>query len=132
MTQEKFEQGFNDSELEEIMEEIESLEDEPTNAAGQASETASNEAPVEDADSSNVISLGNEPSGTTDHSGASNASLDFAVSGDLNLSMNFHVGGQKINLTVNENQGFVISLPGGAKFNVPLAGVKTKAGDKVG
>lgn len=46
--------------------------------------------------------------------------MDFSVSGQMNLKLNFWVNGQSIELHVSEEDGFVIEMEGGAKFSLPV------------
>ena len=154
MTDEKFEQGFNDSELEEIMEEIESLEEdailedsgpeevvveskhEDSQEAEVVAEPVQEEVIVESAQEdppseevSNVASLSKDHHQSTSSAPAS-TSMDFSVNGEMSLNMGFHINGQRIDLTIDANHGFVIDLPGGARFNVPLSQGDLKKNDK--
>ena len=49
--------------------------------------------------------------------------MDFSVSGQMNLKLNFKVNGTWVGLHVSEDEGFVIEMEGGAKFTLPV-GVK--------
>ena len=110
MTDEKFEQGFNDSELEEIMEEIESLEDDATNDMSEPEEVSA-ESNVESAheEVASVVPIRNDIT-QSDNAKPASTSMDFSVNGEMSLNMGFHINGQQIDLTIDAEQGFVISL----------------------
>lgn len=54
-------------------------------------------------------------------------SMSFNVEGDMKLSMSFHVSGKEFNVWVDEKDGFVIELDGGAQFKVPIDQAHKKA-----
>lgn len=54
-------------------------------------------------------------------------SMSFCVEGDMKLSMSFHVSGKEFNVWVDEKDGFVIELDGGAQFKVPIDQAHKKA-----
>jgi hypothetical protein len=147
------EQGFNDSELQDIMSEIESLErefveDEAAPVAEAESESPSSdeyfeeEAPeVEPAE--RVVSIGKSApaapvSGHAPH-------VDFTASGPMNFTMSFQMGEAEVGLNVDRESGLtlvmdqvefhvgaegcVVHMPGGAKFTLPFstAGSSRKA-----
>ena len=57
-------------------------------------------------------------------SDAPHSQVDFNVSGNLNLQLNFSVGDKKIHLYISEDNGLNIEMPGGVRFSVPLDDVK--------
>lgn len=56
------------------------------------------------------------------------STMSFKVSGDMTIELNFSVAGQDISITVNEQSGLVIGVPGGGQFTLP---VNSKAVKKV-
>ncbi len=52
--------------------------------------------------------------------------LDFSVAGQMNLKLNFTVGGQTIGLHVSETDGLVIEMMGGARFILPMGEIAAK------
>lgn len=52
--------------------------------------------------------------------------LDFSVAGQMNLKLNFTVGGQTIGLHVSEADGLVIEMMGGARFILPMGEIAAK------
>jgi len=52
--------------------------------------------------------------------------LDFCVAGQMNLKLNFTVAGQTISLYVNDNDGMVIEMMGGARFTIPMGDTASK------
>lgn len=54
-------------------------------------------------------------------------SMSFKVEGDMKLSMSFFVAGKEFNVWVDEKDGFVIELDGGAQFKVPMHHAGKKA-----
>ncbi len=46
--------------------------------------------------------------------------MDFSVSGKMNLKLNFKIGGHQVQLHVNEKDGFIIEMEGGAQFSLPM------------
>lgn len=51
---------------------------------------------------------------------ATQTSMDFQVSGQMNLKLNFAVGGNNVTLSISEGSGLVIEMGGGIKFTVPI------------
>ena len=108
MSEDKLDQGFNDSELEEIMEEIESLEeDELVQGKNNSSVDTDN----------NVVEISKNKKPT---SGKQKSSMELAVTGDMELNITFNLAGQKVDLVLDGEEGFCIQLPGGAQFKVPF------------
>lgn len=54
-------------------------------------------------------------------------SMSFKVEGEMKLSMSFFVAGKEFNVWVDEKDGFVIELDGGAQFKVPMHHAGKKA-----
>ncbi|MGK0367995.1 MAG: hypothetical protein ACI9QD_001135 [Thermoproteota archaeon] len=46
--------------------------------------------------------------------------MSFQVEGEMKLSMSFMVSGKQFDVCVDEEDGFVITLDGGAQFKVPI------------
>lgn len=116
--------SFNDQELSDIMKEIEALEEDFQN--GDAKVEASSEIIEELAvmDEKQAIPQTNktEPSvvhmkPVTPHRTAS--AMSFKVSGDLNLDLQFDIGGKVVSLSVTQT-GLTIEMEGGMTFTVPV------------
>jgi hypothetical protein len=54
------------------------------------------------------------------HPSGAHSSMSFTVSGDMTVDLSFNVGGNVVSIQVNEQEGLVIGMEGGAKFSVPL------------
>jgi hypothetical protein len=52
--------------------------------------------------------------------GTAHSSMQFQVEGDMKLQMSFFVAGKEFSVWVDEEDGFVIQLDGGAQFKVPI------------
>ncbi len=119
--------GFNEAELEDIMNEIENLEKELVD------ESPKEEAQVPAAEVEKVVPMRPAPVeapvarpaavAQAPVSGAP-TSMDLSVAGTMGVELSFKVGEQTIQLKVSEQDGLVIELAGGAKFCVPLQGAK--------
>ena len=125
--------GFNDTELEDIMSEIENLEQEhvaePKSAeAPEVTESedvmepvvaeshmAEVEAQHVEVKKENVLPINNSNGGKPCHS-----KMDFSISGDMQIQLSFTVAGQVVKLHVDEESGFKIEMDGGATFCLPL------------
>ncbi len=55
-----------------------------------------------------------------DESTACATEMDFSVSGEMKLKLNFSISGQHIGLVINKENGLVIEMDGGAKFSLPI------------
>ena len=51
---------------------------------------------------------------------ATESGLEFAVHGDLDMKLKFMVGGKHVTLFIDGDEGLVIELDGGARFNIPV------------
>ncbi|MDB9786885.1 hypothetical protein OAB57_02160 [Bacteriovoracaceae bacterium] len=51
---------------------------------------------------------------------AEHSKMELSVSGSLDITLNFLVADQKVNLRVDRNEGLIIELDGGARFCVPI------------
>lgn len=135
--------SFNDQELSDIMKEIEALEDdfsepeetltsplmeelahldetESIPVSAQVEEPVSTQAPV----SAKVVALEEvRPVATATPApkaqSEASTSMSFKVQGQLNLELQFDIGGKVISLEVTE-EGLNIQMEGGMKFYVPV------------
>lgn len=128
--------NFNDQELSDIMKEIEALEDNFQSEggkmeaeAGPVAELVEETAPVhiqeapqlaetctpEYKEEPKIFPMSSHPKAK--HS--SQTSMSFKVAGDLNLELQFDVGGKMVSMEVNEG-GLYINMEGGMTFTVPL------------
>jgi len=57
--------------------------------------------------------------------------MNFAVSGNMDLQLNFKVGDQHIMLYLNQQDGLTIEAEHGMKFTIPLGDVATSAKRKI-
>ena len=117
------EQGFNDTELEDIMNEIESLENEYSEDNIETTqEVVAMSDPIEEEmneSSAEVVSI--------DHAKESHAhagepvSMEFNVSGHMNMHLKFNVEGKWVSVKLAESEGLVVETEDGAKFCLPLS-----------
>ncbi len=115
--------SFNDEELSDIMKEIEALEDEfkdegdfVTSPVLEELAALSEEKAVPQA-MAKILNF--EPQTTPVQKTTSGTSMSFKVQGDLNLELQFDIGGKIVSLAVSE-KGLTIQMDGGMTFNVPL------------
>jgi hypothetical protein len=115
--------GFNDQELSDIMKEIEALEDEfktegdlVTSPVLEELAALSEEQSIPQA-KAKILSFA--PKATPTQTTTSGTSMSFKVQGDLNLDLQFDIGGKIVSLAVSE-MGLTIQMDGGMTFNVPL------------
>lgn len=112
--------SFNDQELSDIMKEIEALEEDFPAEEEKAKPTAVlhelSELPEQKA-----IPL--KPVKEETFVAKSPAAMSFKVQGDLNLELEFEVGGKFVSLQVAED-GLTITLDGGMTFKVPVSDKK--------
>jgi len=123
--------SFNDQELSDIMKEIESLEEEFSGAdetdTVEASSVMEELAEMEEEKSipfatrsqAEVLPFGKKSTPAATQTKTS-TSMSFKVQGDLNLELQFEVGGKTIMLEVSEG-GLNIKMDGGISFNVPVS-----------
>ena len=145
LDQAELDQGFNDAELQDIMSEIESLEQEFTEGASAEDHAeedldhemmeacAEEEEMFEDEDFAEVTPLPARPAA---HAPAPAACpMSFSAQGQMEMKMAFAVGSEQVevwtnahglNLTmsgvsvqISEKDGCVIEWPGGMKFTLP-------------
>lgn len=118
--------GFNDDELADIMNEIESLEKDFTEgskpehvevAEQLVEQPVAEVKPVED---ENVHHIKKEVAALRQES-----SMNFSVTGDMKLNLNFDIGGKCVELHIDED-GFEIEVEGGMKFSIPTQGHQVK------
>lgn len=116
--------SFNDQELSDIMKEIEALEDE-FKSEGEVVATPVLEklASMDEEQSlpksqAKIIQFENKTSSTQKVS--KGTSMNFKVQGELNLDLEFDIGGKVVSLSVSE-EGLTIQMDGGMTFTVPLA-----------
>lgn len=114
--------SFNDEELSDIMKEIEALEDNFQNEEEKSDPIMEELAEMDEEESvpyaaprkeSHIIPIAShkvkQPA----------TSMSFKVSGELNLELQFDVGGKIVCLEVNE-KGLSIEMEGGMTFSIPL------------
>lgn len=143
--------GFNDSELEDIMNEIEHLEKEFVEGNSDPSLTKASDISKEEVKTEKLTELKEERDLLIDSTGpleqenvvglvsspslhsaplaiedTCQTSFDLKVQGNIGLSMSFSVGEQVISLRV-EDHGLHIELGNGAKFSIPLDEFKKSA-----
>ncbi len=53
--------------------------------------------------------------------------MSFSMSGNATIALDFEFAGQKVSLHVNEEEGFIIEMDGGAKFSIPVVDSFKKA-----
>ena len=117
--------SFNDQELSDIMKEIEALEEEFSGSG--ESEHSDPSAVLEElagmeTERSIPVSKIKEsvlPFESKTKSGPQ-TSMMFKVQGDMNIELQFEVGGKTIMLDVSEN-GLTIQMDGGVTFSVPVS-----------
>jgi hypothetical protein len=136
--------SFNDEELSDIMKEIEALEedfktddigDEKIEATSimeefaQLDEEVALPTPAARVEQSTVLPMTakstSAPSAAPAASTSAPASMSFKVSGDINLELQFDIGGKVVNLNVTES-GLNIEMEGGMSFKVPLSNTAHK------
>jgi hypothetical protein len=130
--------NFNDQELSDIMKEIEALEEDysetpEAQATNQPIEEANSEVmeelaemdeeksiPVAQAES--VLPM--TPKLTATSKAAPSSSMMFKVQGQMNVELQFEIGGKTVMLDVTE-EGLTIQMDGGITFTVPVGEAKT-------
>ena len=124
--------GFNDDELADIMSEIEDLEKDlsadpvPVESSEPSAKEASKDVLLKLADMPQEKAVKTAPVKSYEPSPISSSTaeskMEFSVAGNMVVNLTFHVGGESVCLTVDEAQGLVIEMNGGAKFTLPLSG----------
>ena len=144
------ERGFDDNELADIMSEIETLEsdfidqDEQAPDPVEASEPSAEQVPVDEpvaSDEEVPESPGTEqepieessvsaqvhemkPSAPVAPSDKNYSSMTFQVEGDMCFKMGFNFSGQSVTVYADGEEGLVIEMAGGVKFQVPVSDKK--------
>ncbi len=121
--------GFNDSELEDIMNEIENLENdlaaessEPENQVLESKvQNNKDEAPPQNG--GNVVNIA---SVIGSHIPEVESSLNLKVEGKLGVNFSFNIGPNTVTLKIEES-GLTIEMQNGAKFTIPLEDIKKSA-----
>lgn len=132
---EVMDKGFNEKELADIMNEIESLErefaaesettPEASHEEEQGEEVSSEvmqelaETPIEQTVQKTNHSDNNVVNMKTTQTNSASSSLTFKVEGEMTVSLNFEVNGQSVSLAVN-SEGLCIETESGAKFSLPM------------
>ena len=131
--------SFNDQELSDIMKEIEAMEEEfsaeedtdKVEASAMMEELAEMEEeksiPATNKNDS-VLPFERQTAPATTAATAkttSNTAMSFKVQGELNLELQFDIGGKKITLEVSE-AGMNIKMDGGVSFSVPVSNAQSQ------
>lgn len=112
--------SFNDQELSDIMKEIEALEEDfQTEASSEVMEE------LAVMDEKQAIPQTNKTEPAVVHmkpvaSQRAATAMSFKVSGDLNLDLQFDIGGKVVSLSVTQT-GLTIEMDGGMTFTVPVS-----------
>lgn len=112
------EKSFNEEELSDIMKEIEALEEGFNNEQEefQASEVLEE---LSDMIEAEAIPLRPQPRAVHSAKSTAHTAMSFKVQGELNLELQFDVGGKSISMSVSED-GLSIVMDGGMTFTVPM------------
>jgi hypothetical protein len=126
--------SFNEDELSDIMKEIEALEEAYDVEEEVKTETSDvmEDLVNLDEDMAIPVSMKGEPtvlefdkkSSSEGEKKVAPTSMMFKVQGELNLELQFEIGGKTIMLEVSE-QGLNIQMEGGMTFNVPVSSAHT-------
>lgn len=108
---------FNESELEEIMNEIETLEKEFNCQEDDASHSNDvlrrlTEMTVEEATARHQ--------NVHDFPVKKDTAVSFKVSGQMNLNLNIEISGKEVKIFVDETNGLIVELEDGMKFQIPV------------
>lgn len=114
-------QNFNEEELQDIMSEIESLEAEHQTTTQEDRDEDSHMA--REPEEAKLVELEKPQASKTP---GPRTGMSFKVHGDMKLDLNFQIGEESISLSLDEEDGFIIEMMGGAKFVVPIKDNKTK------
>jgi hypothetical protein len=129
--------SFNDQELSDIMKEIEALEEEFSAEEDtdkvQATAMMEELAEMEEAKSipatnkkDSVLPFERKPTAETNKTTTNTTTaMSFKVQGDLNLELQFDIGGKTIMLEVSE-AGMNIKMDGGVSFSVPVSNAQSQ------
>lgn len=112
---------FNESELEEIMNEIETLEKEFGGEGDDASHSNDilrklTELTVEEATARHHNVHEFSKSSYSSHE----TSVSFKVAGQMSLNLNIEIGGKEVKICVDESEGLIIEMDEGMKFQIPV------------
>ncbi len=115
--------GFNDQELTDIMKEIEALEEEfsedtEASVMEELAELEEEKAIPVSKTKETVLAFDKRPEAKA-YKGT-HSSMSFKVQGEMNLELQFEIGGKTISLDVSE-AGLTINMEGGVTFTVPVA-----------
>lgn len=122
--------SFNDQELSDIMKEIEALEEEfsgsgesehsdPSSVLEELASMDTEQAIPVSKSKESVLPFESKAPVSALKSGPQ-TSMMFKVQGDMNIELQFEVGGKTIMLDVSEN-GLTIQMDGGVTFSVPVS-----------
>jgi len=128
MSENILEHGFNESELKEIMHEIESLEKDNFSFGNSVTESRTQH--EKNFRNAQINNLKNHNAAQVTEKMRTNTEMNFKVEAQARLSMNFQIGKQEVQLTISEEQGLCLVLPTGTKLNVPLIKEDRKNSDK--
>jgi hypothetical protein len=115
------EQGFNDSELEDIMSEIEALENEfSSDLDNEVGGEVVNLSPPESHKPSKA-SVSSRPE-VKKHTSTepSPLAMEFKVAGEMDMNLKFWIGGEWVHVRASAKDGLTVEVDGGAKFCLPL------------
>ena len=72
-------------------------------------------------ETNNVVAISStvKKAGTM-NTNSTKSSMEFCVSGDMVLDLTFNVGGQSVQIAIDQDNGFVIQMQGGMTFSIPL------------
>lgn len=121
--------SFNDEELSDIMKEIEALEEDFKGPEDKYDSPLMEElAELEESHSiptpaAKVVNIEAAKPQVSKSSSVPGTSMSFKVQGQLNLELQFDIGGKVVCLEVSE-QGLNIEMEGGVKFFVPVSASK--------
>lgn len=124
--------SFNDQELSDIMKEIEALEEEFSGESDKVEATAVMEELAEMDEEKSIPVTNKEETvlaftpKAVHHSTKSTppTSMMFKVQGEMNLELQFEIGGKTIQLEVSET-GLNIQMEGGVTFSVPVTSAQS-------
>jgi hypothetical protein len=121
--------NFNDQELSDIMKEIEALEEDFSEPEEKFDSPLMEElAELEESESvpvsaAKVVSFESARAEASKPAVKAATSMSFKVQGQLNLELQFDIGGKVVCLEVSE-EGLNIEMEGGVKFFVPVSASK--------
>lgn len=126
--------SFNDQELSDIMKEIEALEEEFSDDSEKVEASAVMEELAEMDEEKSVPVMNKTDSvlpfekkvapKTTPKTATAPTTMSFKVQGEMNLELQFEIGGKTIQLDVSET-GLNIQMEGGVTFSVPVSSAQS-------